>query len=156
MKKAMNMTKNDIINAIKVVNNDFTAKKSVKVNDLEKEVSKEQLHPQGYHTDIDLKVTFALYINSLGLTVKTNKKYGVVGKQGRKTVLEFYDMTEYDNRVHVYGQKELIEKLTANKKLKGFLTTNEKWSLEQRFEITSDTWCDFIEPLYHEYLVNTK
>lgn len=156
MKKAMNMNKNEIVNAIKVVNNDFTAKKSLKVKDLEKEVSKEQLHPQGYHTDIDLKVTFALYIKSLGFTPKANKKYGIVAKDGRKTVLEFYDMTEYDNRVHVYGQKELIEKLTANKKLKGFLTTNEKWSLEQRFEITSDTWCDFIEPLYHEYLVNTK
>ena len=156
MKKAMNMNKNEIVNAIKVVNNDFTAKKSLKVKDLEKEASKEQLHPQGYHTDIDLKVTFALYIKSLGLTPKANKKYGIVAKDGRKTVLEFYDMTEYDNRVHVYGTKDLVEKLTANKKLKGFLTTNEKWSLEQRFEITSDTWCDFIEPMYHEYLVNTK
>ena len=156
MKKAINLKKNEIINAIQTVNNDFTPNKKVKISDLEKEVRKEWLHPQGYTTDRDLKVTFALFIHSLGLTVKTNKKYGVVGKQGRKTVIEMYDMTEYDNRVHVYGHKEILESLTNNKNLKGFLTTNEKWSLEQRFEITSDSWCDFIEPMYHEYLVATK
>ena len=144
MKKAINVKRNDVIEMVKTVNNDVKVTKKTTIKDLEKEASKEWLHPQGYHTDIDLKLTFALYIDSIGYTAKANKKYGIVGKDGRKTVIEFYDMTEYDNRIHVYGHKDLIEKLTANKNLKGFLTTNEKWSLEQRFEITCDTWCDFI------------
>ena len=157
MKKVVNLkNKNEIAELVKVVNNDFTPTKKTTIRQLEAEASKERLHPQGFSTDIDLKLTFALYIKSLGFTPKANKKYGIVAKDGRKTVLEFYDLSEYDNRIHVYGTKELVEKLTANKKLKGFLTTNDHWSLGQRFEITVDSWCEFVEPLYHEYLVATK
>ncbi len=99
------------------------------------------LHPRcdkEYYNDIRDYINVLI---SFGHKVTERKQGGWVFKQGRKSVCELYLCN--DNLIHIYVRnKTAVHEI--EKRCKCFHTVNEKWSYEDRFEFTKDSFIEFI------------
>ena len=135
MKRTATFTKNEI-----AIQNNIKNTKDVKKNDLIIQVTN-TLHPRcdrDYYNDIKDYINVLI---SFGHKVTEKKNGGWVFKQGRQSVCELYLCN--DNLIHIYVRdKTAVHEI--EKRCKCFHTVNEKWSYEDRFEFTKDSFIEFI------------
>ena len=135
MKRTSTFTKNEIANQhnVKVSNKVTKANLIADVTGT--------LHPlcdRDYYNDIRDYINVLI---SFGHKVTEKKKGGWVFKQGRLSVAELYLCS--DNLIHIYVRdKKAVDEIA--KRCRCYHTVNEKWSYEDRFEFTKDSFIDFI------------